>query len=707
MTQNTKSCAKLIILDYLNHDMADYSFSNLSSIEFEFLCRDLLQNTLELKLESFTAGADQGIDLRYTGSENIIIQCKKYKDFSSLFQNLKLEIPKVSKLKPKRYIIATSVGLLPAQKKKIIDLFSPFIQSTADILGRQDLNNILQQFPDIERSNYKLWLASTPVMERILHSKTLNDSGFVLDDIEEKIKYYVQNDSFAEALAILEKDHYVVISGMPGIGKTTLAEILSYSLLGSNRAEFVNVSNSIEEALSLFKEGVFQVFLFDDFLGSTFLDHAFQRNEDKQLLRLIAKVRKSKDKRLVLTTREYILNQATLKFESLAEHSFSKCIVDLSRYTTEIKAKIFYNHLYFNEVPSTYITELINKKFLFKIIDHRNYSPRIIDFITKDNNWQIHSPNEFGPALMNYFDKPLKIWKFPFEKHISPLSRILLYCLMSSGEATTAGNLYDQMMDYHKLHNQNSGIVLDKQSFKASLKELDNAFIVTHRAYKILIVNFQNPSIKDFLIDYIDTDESLKERIISSSMFLSPLLNLFIGKFNLFDSKRLTLSKKLRKLLVEKITNDYDLMRFSSNHSLYKQLSLTQDSLSKLNLIYDVFMPSAEKQLFKFIKKKFSAIMYFPEFESYNIQSYLRFLTLFYYDNSQINIVEILYNLVPLIDSEPDLNLLIEIKSHFRDQYDNFILENHELYEDIFPNIILQLTDIQTGNFEDYGQSIK
>ena len=59
--------------------MADYDFRSLSPRDFELLCRDLLQRVFGIRLESFSAGPDFGIDLRYqTNSENLIVQCKHY-----------------------------------------------------------------------------------------------------------------------------------------------------------------------------------------------------------------------------------------------------------------------------------------------------------------------------------------------------------------------------------------------------------------------------------------------------------------------------------------------------------------------------------------------------------------------------------------------------------------------------------------------------
>ena len=93
--------------------MPDYNFLNLSPPEFEDMSRDLIQKQLKTYLESFTSGRDSGIDLRYAtdAAKTIIVQCKRYKDFSSLMTILNKEADTIKKLKPGKYVITTSCGL--------------------------------------------------------------------------------------------------------------------------------------------------------------------------------------------------------------------------------------------------------------------------------------------------------------------------------------------------------------------------------------------------------------------------------------------------------------------------------------------------------------------------------------------------------------------------------------------------------------------
>ncbi|WP_242121640.1 restriction endonuclease [Aestuariivivens sediminicola] len=91
--------------------MKNYNFQILSPYEFEMLSRDLLQLHLDTFLESFGEGQDDGIDLRCSKGEYVVVQAKRYKSFSSLLSNLKKEQIKVEKLNPERYILTTSHSL--------------------------------------------------------------------------------------------------------------------------------------------------------------------------------------------------------------------------------------------------------------------------------------------------------------------------------------------------------------------------------------------------------------------------------------------------------------------------------------------------------------------------------------------------------------------------------------------------------------------
>lgn len=316
--------------------MLNYDFRILQPSEFECFSRDLLQAREKLFIESFADGRDKGIDLRfaYSKDKTCIVQCKRYKEWNELRGKLKDELEKVKRLKPQRYIITTSVDLTVSQKDEIVTLFHPYIIATADVLGRKDLNNILEQYSYIEKNYHKLWLASTNVLNTIINSATLNWSAFELEKIEKDIRLYVENESLNKALKILKENHYVIISGIPGIGKTTLARMLVYTILAQGYEEFVYVTDDMDNAAKMFNKEKRQIFFFDDFLGSnSFVQQSI--SFENKLVTFIEKVIKSKNKLFVLSTREYVLSEAKAYYEKLAMSNIdiAKCTIELEYYT--------------------------------------------------------------------------------------------------------------------------------------------------------------------------------------------------------------------------------------------------------------------------------------------------------------------------------------------------------------------------------------
>lgn len=150
-----------------------YDFSTLSADEFEDLSRDLVGADLAIRFEAFTVGTDSGIDGRHAVADgSIVLQAKHYfrSGFSKLKSKMKEERHSIDELNPKRYVLATSVALTPANKDALAELIGPSLLSTGDIFGADDLNALLRAYPEIEKAHQKLWGQNTSVLEEVLSS---------------------------------------------------------------------------------------------------------------------------------------------------------------------------------------------------------------------------------------------------------------------------------------------------------------------------------------------------------------------------------------------------------------------------------------------------------------------------------------------------------------------------------------------------------
>lgn len=517
--------------------MCNYDFEILQYNEFENLTRDLLQAEFGIFIESFKDGKDGGIDLRFGINEKdkCIVQVKRYKDWTSLKQQLEDEVEKVKRLKPKpkRYILSTSVPLSPANKEAIKTIFTGYIKDTADILGRDDINNLLDKHPDIEKQYYKLWLSSTAVLEDLLHKDVVNWSKFELDTIKEEIKKYVINDSFRRAREMLKENGYVIISGIPGIGKTTLARMLIYQLLASGYEELVCIEDNLRDGARMFQEGKMQVFFFDDFLGSNTFEPGEKGFEGKLLSFINAIKREKKSKLFIMTTREYILTQAKEHYEKFNSNNvvdIAKCTLDLGSYSKHIRANILYNHIAEAHLPQEYIEKLLEDKKYQVLVDHPYFNPRVIEIYIDRGEWKKDTAETFVPSFITMFNNPRCVW----ERAFRDLPKTAKYALLVLG--TIGKEVYEQ--EWHAAFryflSQNElelHLGCSDDEWREIIRILEDCFIKTSlKTGKPLKVEQYNPSVRGFLVEYIRNNADVQMQLIKGAQYVEQLYRIFTTK---------------------------------------------------------------------------------------------------------------------------------------------------------------------------------
>ncbi|MGA7795599.1 MAG: restriction endonuclease [Candidatus Acidiferrales bacterium] len=513
--------------------MPNYDFHSLSSYDFELLVRDLLQEELATRLESFTPGRDRGIDFRFqTSKGNLVVQCKHYADYDVLYRVLKRdEVRKVRRLKPARYILALSTPLTPDRKESLLELLKPYCLGTTDIYGREDLNNLLGRHDEVERAHVKLWLTSEPVLRHFLQSGIWGDAELALQRIRQRTRRYVPNSSLPRAREILDNHHYCIIAGIPGIGKTTLAEILLIEYVDRHGFQAIRIANDLAEIKSVKSPKQRQVFYFDDFLGKTTLDK-LQKNEDQRLMELIEEVAENKNWRFILTTREYILNAARLRYEALAcpTVEIAPCIIDLSDYTYPIRARILYNHIFFSDISDEHKRALLERRRYLPILRHQNYNPRIIEHMTLKHNVAHIPPAQFFDNFVRNLENPTRVWDHAFRNQLNEAAQHLLLCLVSMPGEVLLPDLETAFNAFYQYRRTKLGFSTTSRDFEHALKELDGNFIKTELVGKDRIVAFHNPSVGDFMEGYLADSPNDVIDLVESATFFDQLTNLWDGR---------------------------------------------------------------------------------------------------------------------------------------------------------------------------------
>ena len=492
--------------------MSNYDFLSLDDKEFEQLALQLLGAQEGIVYERFKPGKDGGIDGRYfSSSEQTIVQCKHWArtGLGALLRALrKDELPKVQKIKPTRYVLVTSLPLSPANKAEIRSIFEPYVRSDSDVVGSEALNDMLALHPAIEQGTTKLWLHSATVLSQITSLALIGRSTFVLGEMRRKRARYVETVSHQQGISRLTEHHVVLITGEPGIGKTTLAEQLCLDHV-LNGFQLCAAAKDVEELEAAYQENAKQIFYFDDFLGRTFLE-AIGRHEDSHVVGFIKRIRSDRSKRLVLTSRTTILNRGKsltdlFRIENVDRHELELQVDKLSPLD---KARILHSCIWHSGLSPSHVEEIVRESKYMYVIAHRNFNPRLVSFITDPMRLSAVPPPSYWSYITSKLDNPSDIWGDVYDQQMSDPQRILLLLVVVNGGDISEQDLFSAFQSY--LTTPNSTRIQGDTDYHRNIQILIGSLLNrTLNAKGESAFDLFNPSISDFALPRVAADGDL------------------------------------------------------------------------------------------------------------------------------------------------------------------------------------------------------
>lgn len=234
-----------------------------------------------------------------------------------------------------------------------------------------------------------------------------------------------------------------------------------------------------------------------------------------------------------MTTRTTILNQALHRFDKFNRSK----LADLSNYELHItayskldRAKILYNHLFHSGMSTEQYDIFFQSKNYVKIIDHKNYFPRLIEFITSASQLRLIQTSDTEKFIFDCLDNPSEIWQFAYDQQLNEEEQFLLMTLFSlGGYNIPADHLEKAFESRYAYEIQNNGYTLKTDAYTISLKKLMDGFIKSERVAKTneLHFSFLNPSVGDFLLNYLRGRPAEQKRILFSAAYFIQLTKYF------------------------------------------------------------------------------------------------------------------------------------------------------------------------------------
>lgn len=615
------------------------NYANLNDVEFENLCQDIMSKRLNTELRRFARGADGGIDL--ADNENkIIVQVKHYTDASNLVASLEKELPKVKKLNPRAYYICTSVELSPMRVKQIYELFKDYMPSSANIITKLEIDDFLHKDENIDvlKRHYKLWLDSTDILEKLTHNDIFVDCESLIFDIKNDIKFFVQTSAYNEALKCLENNKTLIITGNPGVGKTTTSKmlVLHFSSMEYTVRYTSNTDNltELKKSLSLNPDKK-EIILVDDCLGQAYFE--MKNSQSNELFHLINYVNSVENKVLILNTRVTILQEAKKKSDSLCRClNDERCkihVLDMDNISKLEKALILYNHLVFNGIKKEQYNAITFQSRYMNIIEHKNYCPRIIEYVCRNEAVPSLKPNEFYKFIISQLNNPEKMWEDEYENRLQKADRILLQTIYS---------LTDIEIDYdavHKIYEQriakDSSIDKTIDQFKASLTRLTNSMvkIISKDGKKLL--SMVNPSVNDYLRGRLESNSAEKQEMLNYATTLTQYERLMsLEEFDQFIIEHLK-NNTLDEIEFDTQTQKYTLATFYIGKYNIQNIGLKRYILQYLNepeqFVSSYSLADVPSITIKLINK--ATIGFYNLTDDIYIGDYCKLIGDYYYDN--------------------------------------------------------------------------
>lgn len=528
--------------------MPEYNLDALGWYQFERLCQSLLKAKCGLAVEAWGRSGDMGRDayadgpLRHPGTDEnpgpFIFQAKFVSGANAagaeplepVEAGVKAEIRRIEKRRedglwenPRYYTLLTNAPLTGNGRTAVKQLLEDALPGSEVLVqDAGDIDALLDDSPRV-RMSFPQVLGLRDIfalLDARVHKDILNRSSLGLELAGELAATFVATDAYAKALNVLAARNFVVLTGPPEMGKTSIAWMIALARLSGEWDAFD--CRTPEHMFKVLDPERPQVFVVDDAFGST----EYQPDRATLWAEDLDKVIRALDYRhwLLLTSRPAPLKTALERLNPKGEASDfpdpQKVLVDASVLSVQEKAQMLYRHAK-AAVPGEDGRELI-RDHARAIVDNEHFTPlRIHRFVTRQLEAILEVPagdqreEMMATAVASDLETPTREMTTSFGQLPSDCKVLLIAMLDSAGAAI-------QMSDLEIAFERHLGRAPERTA-EATASSIDEHFVrlfqlesrVTGKVAPVL--EWVHPSVRDMVIDHLMGDVAARRGFLRAT----------------------------------------------------------------------------------------------------------------------------------------------------------------------------------------------
>lgn len=419
-------------------------------------------------------------------------------------------------LPPTFYTLLTNAVLFPATRDEIIRLIKGVLPNTnvisqggGDICALLDLNpKVVRAFPQI------LGLRNLQdLLSERLNADILARSETAIKEAEDLVRVFVPTAAYYDALSKLGKYFFVILEGMPEMGKTTIGRIISLTKMNDGWSAIE--CRSSDDFLKSYRYEDKQVFFADDFFGRITYDPGRVSKWQDDLPHIFRRL--DSNHWLIFTSRIHLLKIAkdSLDVSGLNDifPKLSEVTVDAGSLTEREKALILYRHAKTADF-STQVKNVVRRE-ASKIIGNTYFTPERIKRLVRQvllHEIQPHvdtlSVGLIAQIIQTSLSSPTISMRRTFEA-IAAAHRWLLFAMVEASSLGTP-NLEDVRRRYEAICPEE-----DLQPFDLIIDELSEAFVNRSQSEAGTKLYWMHPSAMDMVVEAFAQDERLRRHYLS------------------------------------------------------------------------------------------------------------------------------------------------------------------------------------------------